>query len=317
VVLLGSFVPAKNSIGIQAVPYGYLKWWAVDDTNTRHAAIELFRPGVLLTYRDWSFIYLHDMYPTEQMLDAWLLYTPKGQALQRLELGQMHLPSGWEARTPSSFIHTIRRTQVISKLAQSSYDTGVWTQWNTPWHKGYVGFGITAGAGLNHNDPDGDRDYIVGTMYPSGDWKFEATRYLGGGVHQLHYTEAMAQWLNNDWMFYTEYWNGARDGNHYDGGYALLRKHLGGNWWTSDRWERLNFRPTGASTGVATGTVTTGHTDRTTLGLSYEYKCWRALANYDWWVGDNAPNNTLSFEMQFKWYPWTFKQPIQPQKPAS
>jgi len=297
---------AQGDPKLTVTPYGYGKLMVTHVGDTTKGDYSAMRPGLLFKYGDWQFITLYDIGHRargtyDQLLDAWLCYTPKGKALKRLEFLQGHIPGGWEARTSSAWIHTVNRSLVISRLITSTYDTFLWTEWENPLiEKGIVGVGVFNGAGMNNDDPDGSKDLMVGLRAPVDNWTLELTRYMGHGTSDLHFTEAMAQWAQEDWWLSAEYWRGHRAGTDHRGGYILARKNLGGKWWTSNRWERWSFDPVGGPDG---------HWDRTTLGVSYETEPgWRALLNYEIYNGDKAPKDQWMAELQFRWYPWTHKK---------
>ncbi|MCD6350813.1 MAG: hypothetical protein J7M26_01730 [Armatimonadetes bacterium] len=292
---------------LKVIPYGYGKWMATHTGATTHGDYSAVRPGLLFSYGDWKFITLYDLghkragRTNNQLLDAWFLWTPKGKALKRLEFLQGHVPAGWEARTSASWIHTVNRTLVISRLIHSTYDTMLWTEWENPWVDGGIfGVGLFNGTGLNSHDNDDQKDLMVGLRAPVGDVTLELTRYMGHGKSDLHFTEAMAHWQRGDWWINGEWWRGLRGGTHHRGGYILVRKRVHGHWWTSNRWERWTWDD---------GVCSRGHWNRTTLGVSYEAdKCWRGLINYEIYSGDGAPDDQLLAEVQFRWYPWTHKK---------
>jgi hypothetical protein len=303
--LLGSSIPGKNEF--EAIPYGYFKLWTTNRPSGTYKApntaaqttLEMVRPGVLLHYGDWRFVYLAHVGRSEVLtLDAWLCVTPKDKALRRLEFGQLHIPSGWESRTSGSWIHTMNRSLVVTAFARSTYDKGIWTEWDNPWIQGgYLGVGVMSGSGINSADPDSQKDFMLGAKAPYGPWTFELTRYWGQGVPAIHFLEGMAQYSRGPWWGTAEYWTGARNGKHYDGAYGLLRYNIDGNLWTSNRWEYLTTTPqSGPSTKQS----------RATLGLSYELpkSGWRAMMNYEIWSGDSAPKNFFGAELQWRWYPW-------------
>ncbi len=312
VLLLGSSVPAANEF--EAIPYGYFKLWTTNRPSGSYVkqpataaqnTIEMVRPGVLLHYGDWRFVYLaHLGRGDTATLDAYLCLTPEDKALQRMELGQIHIPAGWESRTSASWIFTMNRSLVVTKFVGSTYDKGLWTQWTNPWVKGgYFGAGLFDGAGLDAADKDNNKDFMLGAKAPYKDWTFELTRYWGNGVTGIHFLEGMAQYQHGPWWGTAEYWTGGRHGKvygeDYDGAYALIRYNIAGNVWTSDRYEYLRVV-------TPCGCAATTQQERTTLGLSYELpkSGWRLQTNYEIWSGDNAPNNFWGAELQWRWYPW-------------
>ncbi len=316
VLLLGSSIPGKSEF--EAIPYGYFKLWTTNrpsgsfskqPATAAQSTIEMVRPGVLLHYGDWRFIYLSHLGRGDTAtLDAFLLLTPQQKALKRLELGQMHIPAGWESRTSGSWIYTMSRSLVVSKFIGSTYDKGIWTEWDQPWVKGgYLGIGAFAGAGLDTADPDSQKDFMLGAKAPYKDWTFELTRYWGQGVLDLHFLEGMVQYQHGPWWGTAEYWTGGKHakvyGEDYDGAYALIRYNIDGNLWTSNRWEYLH-------TVTPSGSADSTTQQRTTLGLSYELpnSGWRIMTNYELWSGDNAPKDFWGAELQWRWYPWLMKR---------
>jgi len=153
----------------------------------------------------------------------------------------------------------MNRSLVVTKFIGSTYDKGLWTQWQNPWVKGgYLGIGTFAGSGLDSADPDSQKDFMLGSKTPYKDWTFELTRYWGQGKPSMHFLEGMVQYQHGPWWGTAEYWTGGKHGKvygeDYDGAYALLRYNIDGNLWTSNRYEYLHVvTPSGAAATTRAG----------------------------------------------------------------